>query len=153
MGNKASSKESTGFTDRSKKKIRNGDDVTYEKIKEFKNVNANPSMDKSDKPVRVLVVSAQSDQNFYEFFKGKKLMNGRPIIVEQAGFTDLSVTAYSDSKPVCTLSRPRKPIPDTPQAGGRLARTFIPDFALIRNRFVNLSFSILFLKIYSMESV
>ncbi|ETO07432.1 synapsin-2 [Reticulomyxa filosa] len=108
---------------------RNAEDIKR-RIDDFKHPSRVSG--EQNKPVRLLVISSHADENFYSLFKGCKLSNGREIIVEQAGWADITFTSYSDSKCVCTLQRPRKPIPDTPQSE-KGARTFIPDYLLIRN--------------------
>jgi hypothetical protein len=100
-------------------------------MKEFKDPKSAFTRD-TTKPVRLLVISAHADQNFYELFRGRTLANGRPIEVEQTGWGDLSMTSYSDSKTVCTLSKPYKPVPGSIQEKV-MKRTFQPDYVLVRN--------------------
>ena len=90
----------------------------------------NPEKQSLDSPVNLLVISAQKDQDFYELFKDCKLSNGRKVVVEVAGWQDITLTSYHDSKSICTLRASRFPIPNSPQTR---TRQFIPDYLLVRN--------------------
>lgn len=97
------------------------------------NQNTSSSSDKPKalKPVKLLVISGHHDENFYELFAKQTLLDGRKIEVEQSGWSDFTLTSYSESHSVvCNLRVPRRPIPKTKQTQ---FRTFVPNYLLVRN--------------------
>ena len=88
------------------------------------------SAKKQGKITLLVIKSGNDGQNFYDLFSKCKLKDGRKIYVEQAGWDNIGLTAYSDNlKPVVNLKPSIKPLPNTPQDR---VRTIQPDFLLLR---------------------
>ena len=90
------------------------------------------SSKKPSKKITLLVIKSGNDgqQNFYDLFAKQKLRDGTMVHVEQGGWDDIQLTAYSDSKrPVVNLKPAMRPLPKTPQ---NRVRTIQPDFILLR---------------------
>ena len=78
---------------------------------------------------KVLIIECVPRYNWYNIFKNGTLTSGEEIIVEQATWNDVNMTAYDDGL-VITLGPAKKPLPDTTQ---NKPRTIRPDFILFRS--------------------
>ncbi|ETO12671.1 synapsin [Reticulomyxa filosa] len=121
--------DSTDSKQDSKLNIRNADDIKYS-LDELKCQKG--SNESTPEFVRLLVISDQPKENFYALFEGSTLSNGKPIVVEQAAWNDVTITSFSDKECVCTLKRPSQPIANTPQEQ-KGSRMFTPNYLLLRS--------------------
>ncbi|EDW23880.1 GL23680 [Drosophila persimilis] len=76
-----------------------------------------------DKYFTLLVLDDQNT-DWSKYFRGKRLHGDFDIRVEQAEFRDITVVSSADTGPVVTMAAYR--------SGTRVARSFRPDFVLIR---------------------
>ena len=77
----------------------------------------------------VLILECTTRYNWYEIFENATLLSGEKIVVEQATWQEVQMTAYSDSKLRVEINRAKKPLPNTPQDK---PRSIAPDFVLFR---------------------
>ncbi|CAF1537409.1 unnamed protein product [Didymodactylos carnosus] len=83
--------------------------------------------------VKKLLIIDPGNTNWYQIFKDSKLDDGTSIQIEQADWSEISMTCYmppSSSTCCCTLCPSLKPHPNTSM---NRTRMFQPDFLLIRS--------------------
>lgn len=84
--------------------------------------------------VKLLVIDTGRQRNdWYAEFRGARLADGRAVVVEQCGWHEMLVAAYTHTAERCVVhiapSR-MEPLPGSRQGS---ARTCLPDFVLVRN--------------------
>lgn len=74
---------------------------------------------------KILLVIDDHQTDWSKYFRGKRLSGEFDIRVEQADFRELSVTTNSEHGALCSIITPER-------GGNRSAKTFRPDFLLVR---------------------
>ncbi|KAJ4462946.1 putative synapsin IIb [Paratrimastix pyriformis] len=77
----------------------------------------------------LLIIETTPTVNWYRILAGMHIL-GEEVHVEQAQYSEISVTAYSDMGCVCVLAPARQPLEGTPQ---NTERTINPDFLFVRS--------------------
>lgn len=85
-------------------------------------------MEAEQKPFVLLVIGGTLKNNYYELFKGEKVL-GHAVQVEMARWEDFEVTNFSDSGALVAIRPAREPLPGTSMESHR---TVSPSMLLVR---------------------
>jgi len=77
----------------------------------------------------ILVLECTPSLNWYEIFDGAKLISGEEVKIEQATWSQVRVTSYSNTGCTILLRAAPKPLPNSTQANNRTCQ---PDLVLFR---------------------